>query len=208
MFVMLLDVKQTHDNNPECPMRLVQHPNGNWMCSDCGLEILWKKIEVRPVADELKGLNYQVTREQAPTFTISEAQPLAMGNTKTIAEIVQMVKAIAPAPEFKDFFERHEHGYNMDAPVEGFDRNMVMCCNVMSDESTGNSSYAGHPLPRPGVLCGQVFTGGTSSLPPLAIQMSRNQDFVKQTEAGWKAIEQGHYHTLSFQQLRQLCGLE
>jgi predicted RNA-binding Zn-ribbon protein involved in translation (DUF1610 family) len=44
MYVMTLDVKSTHIRNPECPSRIAQQPNGSWMCVDCGLPILHKRI--------------------------------------------------------------------------------------------------------------------------------------------------------------------
>lgn len=45
MFIVTLDVKSTHRNNPECPSRIAQQPNGSWMCVDCGAPILEKHLE-------------------------------------------------------------------------------------------------------------------------------------------------------------------
>ena len=44
MHVMTLDVKRTHKGNPRCPSRIVQSPDGRWMCVDCGLDILFTRI--------------------------------------------------------------------------------------------------------------------------------------------------------------------
>lgn len=45
MIVMTLDVRGTHVNNPDCPMRLAPLPNGRgWYCVDCGFEILQKRL--------------------------------------------------------------------------------------------------------------------------------------------------------------------
>ena len=44
MVVVTLDVKGTHSKNPECPSRIVQKPDGNWLCVDCGLTILQRRI--------------------------------------------------------------------------------------------------------------------------------------------------------------------
>lgn len=46
MYIMTLDVKRTHEGNPECPSRIVQRPDKGWMCVDCGLDILFKRIEL------------------------------------------------------------------------------------------------------------------------------------------------------------------
>lgn len=47
MWVVTLDVKGTHVNNPDCPMRLAPLPDGRgWYCVDCGCEILHKRVEV------------------------------------------------------------------------------------------------------------------------------------------------------------------
>lgn len=47
MIVMTLDVRGTHVNNPDCPMRLAPLPSGRgWYCVDCGCEIVQKRIEV------------------------------------------------------------------------------------------------------------------------------------------------------------------
>jgi len=52
MKVMVLDPKGTHENNPDCPSRLVQAPDWygktGWMCIDCGFHIIQKLITVRP----------------------------------------------------------------------------------------------------------------------------------------------------------------
>jgi hypothetical protein len=47
MQVMTLDVRATHVNNPDCPMRIAPLPRGTgWYCVDCGCEILQKRLEV------------------------------------------------------------------------------------------------------------------------------------------------------------------
>lgn len=47
MYVMTLDVRATHANNPDCPMHLAPLPNGRgWYCVDCGAEIVQKRLEV------------------------------------------------------------------------------------------------------------------------------------------------------------------
>lgn len=53
MMIMTLDVRATHVNNSDCPMRISLTPDGrNWMCVDCGLQILWKSIEVEEKKDD------------------------------------------------------------------------------------------------------------------------------------------------------------
>lgn len=44
--VITLDVRGTHQNRPDCPMRLIQDPHGQWMCFDCGLHILHQRLEL------------------------------------------------------------------------------------------------------------------------------------------------------------------
>ena len=53
-FVLALDAKLTHQDNPDCPMRLIPTPRGDgWMCFDCGFEIIMQRIEVKePCSDE------------------------------------------------------------------------------------------------------------------------------------------------------------
>ena len=47
MIVMTLDVRATHVNKPDCPMRIAPLPDGKgWYCVDCGCHILQKRIEV------------------------------------------------------------------------------------------------------------------------------------------------------------------
>lgn len=47
MIVMTLDVRATHVNNPDCPMRIAPHLDGRgWYCVDCGFDILHKRVEV------------------------------------------------------------------------------------------------------------------------------------------------------------------
>ena len=47
MRILTLDVKGTHVNNPDCPMRLVPTPDShNWMCLDCGFYIMQAYVEV------------------------------------------------------------------------------------------------------------------------------------------------------------------
>lgn len=43
---MVLDPKKTHESNPDCPSRLLQNPQGQWYCIDCGLHIMWKTAKV------------------------------------------------------------------------------------------------------------------------------------------------------------------
>lgn len=53
MYVVTLDVKATHANNPDCPMRLAQKPQGGaWYCVDCGFEIMQKWIKVLEKTEE------------------------------------------------------------------------------------------------------------------------------------------------------------
>ena len=52
MLIVALDVKETHRNNMGCSMRIAQTPSGKWVCVDCGLEILHKRIRVKE-AEEL-----------------------------------------------------------------------------------------------------------------------------------------------------------
>ena len=50
MKVLALDPKRTHDHNPNCPSRLVHIPGGkDWMCFDCGCQIVLTMVEVMPV---------------------------------------------------------------------------------------------------------------------------------------------------------------
>lgn len=44
LVVVALDVKATHEKNPDCPMRIARHPHGHWYCVDCGLAIIVKRI--------------------------------------------------------------------------------------------------------------------------------------------------------------------
>lgn len=53
MRILTLDVRATHVNNPDCPMRLVPHPDGrNWICLDCGFEIVMKWVELHEETQE------------------------------------------------------------------------------------------------------------------------------------------------------------
>ena len=73
MHVMTLDVRRTHENNPECPARIVQKPDGGWMCVDCGLDILFTRI------------NTELDREVAEYETIEDILdgPLSEAGKKT-----------------------------------------------------------------------------------------------------------------------------
>jgi hypothetical protein len=43
--VLVLDIRETHKNNNDCPMRITPHPNGqDWYCVDCGIKILRKRL--------------------------------------------------------------------------------------------------------------------------------------------------------------------
>jgi len=47
MRVLCLNSKRTHNNNPECPQRLVPEPDrDHWYCLDCGLSIIQESVEV------------------------------------------------------------------------------------------------------------------------------------------------------------------
>jgi len=46
MQILTYDIKRTHEGNPDCPMRIAPHPRGGVYCVDCGLEIMWKWIDV------------------------------------------------------------------------------------------------------------------------------------------------------------------
>jgi len=47
MKVICLDIRDTHEHNPDCPMRIAQHPNGSyWYCIDCGCPILCNSVGV------------------------------------------------------------------------------------------------------------------------------------------------------------------
>jgi len=52
MIIMVLDPVRTHVNNSDCPSRLIQKPNGEWFCIDCGFPIVWTRIEVEERKDE------------------------------------------------------------------------------------------------------------------------------------------------------------
>ena len=43
--LMTLDPKTTHGDYVDCPSRLAQDPKGQWYCVDCGMPILWKKLD-------------------------------------------------------------------------------------------------------------------------------------------------------------------
>lgn len=205
MFVMTLDVKQTHDNNPECPMHLARDPRGDWYCMDCGRVILWKQIKVQPVADddpvtklsepsynidqrekqELRQRLRELTQQQPGPlrpelgFTINEIQPMAVSNARAVRHKTPAEAFNGAIEEFKDYFERHEHESNFGAPVEAFDREMSVnyCCDSSPDGNTSSASS---------------LTGTT-----LATAMASCPEFVKGTEEGWKAIEQGRYTSLT-----------
>ena len=44
VILWVLDVKTTHYNNPDCPMRIASLPHGGYYCVDCGCQIIAKKI--------------------------------------------------------------------------------------------------------------------------------------------------------------------
>jgi len=53
MYVMTLDPKRTHVNNPTCPMRLVRDPETDkWHCLDCGMAVMHKRVLVNPEKEE------------------------------------------------------------------------------------------------------------------------------------------------------------
>jgi len=43
--ILALDPKTTHEDNPDCPSRLVRAPNDHWMCIDCGFQIIERRVE-------------------------------------------------------------------------------------------------------------------------------------------------------------------
>lgn len=170
--LMLLDPRKLHENNPECPGRLILLPTGAWCCFDCGAQVPLTGVEVAEVHDPsleeaealgremaqqinetLKAIPYKIQREQAPSYTISEVQPVAVVNARavkprhSIKEMMEMVKTLVP-----------QETYNMGAPVDGFDRESVMnyCCD---SNSMGTTNPAARWL-QPGVLCRQEFRKG------------------------------------------------
>ncbi len=44
LIVVALDVRGSHKHDPDCPMRIAQHPGGYWYCVDCGHAITVKRI--------------------------------------------------------------------------------------------------------------------------------------------------------------------
>lgn len=46
MRIQTYDPKRTHEQNPDCPMRLAPAPGGGLYCVDCGAGILATSLEV------------------------------------------------------------------------------------------------------------------------------------------------------------------
>lgn len=59
MFVMVLDPRKTHGDNQDCPMRLTVSPDGRrWMCADCGLDIMWTRVDTNDIRTMRLGEEY------------------------------------------------------------------------------------------------------------------------------------------------------
>jgi hypothetical protein len=56
--IIVMDVKDTHKSNPDCPMRLAMHPSGYWYCVDCKRAIHNTRIEV-PDTDTNTAIHYK-----------------------------------------------------------------------------------------------------------------------------------------------------
>lgn len=54
MRLIVLDPKKTHENNPNCPMRLIRDAlDGGIHCFDCGLKIMCVGVPIEVKEDEL-----------------------------------------------------------------------------------------------------------------------------------------------------------
>jgi hypothetical protein len=55
-FVIALDSKKTHEQNPDCPQHLYTPDGHTWRCLECGLSIMFKSIPVElEVKEEVPG---------------------------------------------------------------------------------------------------------------------------------------------------------
>jgi len=82
MKIVVLDVRATHTNNPDCPMRLAPLPDGQgWICVDCGFEILQRSIEVSEGRNLIREMlaqpdnhthGLEKTEEELKTYDIPE----------------------------------------------------------------------------------------------------------------------------------------
>jgi len=52
--IYALDPKLSHQNNPNCPMRLMRDANGVWYCADCRLRIMERSFEVQIVQEGVR----------------------------------------------------------------------------------------------------------------------------------------------------------
>lgn len=46
MQVLFYDIRGTHVNNPDCPMRVAPSPRGGLYCIDCGHDIIQSHVDV------------------------------------------------------------------------------------------------------------------------------------------------------------------
>lgn len=109
MRVMTLDPKKTHEHNPDCPSRLMQHPHGGWYCLDCGAQLCCTSIEVAPV-NEPPLMEFKLRSDRLP-------------NAEQLEAFMRMMQS---------------EEYNLGAPVDGFDRS-VNCCYASSGTTGGNA---------------------------------------------------------------------
>jgi len=63
MIVVALDPKLTH-GSLDCRSRLVQKPDGTWICADCGREIVWTRINTRGMDELVDALALLKDREE------------------------------------------------------------------------------------------------------------------------------------------------
>lgn len=117
----------------------------------------------------------EVTPNEYPLYNIKTRPDQPQLDPERLQEFVRMVEGEA----------------NFGAPVDAFDR--MSCCYAGSAGlGTTNSSAE---------LNQNYFT---ASMPALAVQMGSCDDFIKKTEEGWKAIEQGRVTTL--EELKKKLG--
>jgi hypothetical protein len=76
MYVTVLDVRGTHVNNPDCPMRIAQTPRGGWVCLDCGFEILQKRVNYHQFTETVRGVLKMLEVVDDPHGVVHRAREL------------------------------------------------------------------------------------------------------------------------------------
>jgi hypothetical protein len=114
MKFLVLDVKEAHKDNPDCPMRLAWHPNWQcWYCVDCEVAIPTLGVFEPPKIPDSVDFNYTI-----------DGQSMGCRCDEPVCEICTDRSKLSPedkakVEEFRKWLEKSTH-----IPAE--DRNLIL----------------------------------------------------------------------------------